>query len=83
MVSSLPLTSSFVSSNTVCTSSSSFLSAPLILFSFLFCVIVLMSIIMSLMVTTAVSGFVSLTGGLMSVWVVLGMIGLYLEVVGA
>ena len=77
-VSSSPLTSSFVSSNTVHTSPSSFLHSSLTLSFIQFCIIVFVLTITSLMVTMAVSGFLSLAGGLMVAWVVLGMIGSYL-----
>ena len=57
---SSPLTSSFVLPNTVCTSSSSFLPSPLT-FPFVSSqVIMFVPIVMSLMVATAISGFVSL-----------------------
>ena len=76
-VSSSPLSSSFMSSNTVRTSPSSFL--PFVLFH----IIMFMSMVASLVVIMAISGFVSLAGSLMAAWVVLGVIGLYLGVVGA
>ena len=82
-ISSLSLSPSFMSPNMVCTSSSCFLPFPLALPFVSPSVTAFMLIITSLVVTMAILGFVSLAGGLVVVWVWLGMIGLGLGIMGA
>ena len=73
LTSSSPLTSSFVSPNMVCPSSASVLSSPLTLPFVSPGVTASMSIVASLVVATAVSGFISLAGSVVVVWVGLNM----------